>query len=94
MTEQSQLGSSKGWPAAMYHRLQCSATRVGISGKWLILFGEIVVNENGFAGETGLAWTITAQVSRARTGRGDKPAEKEGGIEDLYGSCLRSSMLR
>jgi hypothetical protein len=47
MTERSQLGRSTGWPAGMYHHLQCSARRVEISGKWLILIGEIVVNAFG-----------------------------------------------
>jgi hypothetical protein len=46
MTKRSQSGVSKGAPAGMCHRLQCSAGRVGISVKWLILFGELVVNKN------------------------------------------------
>ena len=46
VAERSQSGISKGVPAGMYHRLQCSAGREGISVKWLILFGELVVNKN------------------------------------------------
>jgi len=60
MAKRSQLGISDGVPAGMYHRLQCSARRVRISVKWLILFGEWAVNEKGRAGATGLGWTINA----------------------------------
>lgn len=46
MAKRSQSGISDRVPAGMYHRLQCSARRVRISVKWLILFGEWVVNES------------------------------------------------
>ena len=47
--KRSQSGISGAVPAGMYHRLQCSAGQVGISVKWLILFGELVVNETGIS---------------------------------------------
>ena len=43
IAKRSQSGISDGGPAGMYHRLQCSAGRVEISVKWLILFGEWVL---------------------------------------------------
>lgn len=50
MAKRSQSGISDRVPAGMYHRLQCSARRVRISVKWLILFGEWVVTQRGLLG--------------------------------------------
>ena len=43
MAKRSQLGFSSSVPAGIFHHLQCSAGRIGIRLKLLILFGEVVV---------------------------------------------------
>ena len=62
------MGFSNGVPADIFHRLQCSAGRAGISLKLLILFGEYVVTQKGLLGfaapETWRAEAASAPPNR------------------------------
>jgi hypothetical protein len=45
MAKRSQFQFRNGVPGGVYHHLQCSAGRMGIPIKLLILYGKLAVNE-------------------------------------------------
>ena len=72
--EQSQSEFSYGVPTGIFHRFQCSAARMGILVKLLILFGGLgVIAENDFARNRS-AWRRAAWYPRTPFGASFGPA--------------------
>jgi hypothetical protein len=72
MAKRSQFQFRNGVPGGIFHHLQCSAGRMGISIKLLILYGKLVVNANrerwvsrgGKGDEQGWRWYSWRRVRK------------------------------
>ena len=56
MAKRSQFQFRNGVPGGIFHHLQCSAGRMGIPIKLLILYGKLAVNEKGLLNAKRKCW--------------------------------------